>query len=112
MTMKLNWLLMLAFLCGCSHVKNDAKSDDQLPDALVSFDGVWAEDTTANALFTIKGDTVVNFEHGDRMFFKVVGDTIVIDYGDFIGKHLILKHTQDSLVLQNEDKSITRLYKR
>lgn len=111
MTMKLNWFLLLVFLCGCSYVKDDAKSD-QLQDALVSFDGVWAEDTAANALFTIKGDTVINFEHGDRMFYKVVGDTMVIDYGDFMGKHLILKHTSDSLVLRNENKSITKLYKR
>jgi hypothetical protein len=112
MIRKLNWFLLFVLLCGCSYVKNDVKSDDQLQNTGASFDGVWAEDTEANALFTIKGDTVVNFEHGDRMYFKVVGDTMLIDYGDSIGKHLILKHTQDSLVLQNEDKSITRLYKR
>lgn len=76
------------------------------------FDGIWAEHEEANALFTIKGDTIVNFEHGDRMRFEIVGDTMKIDYDGFIRRHLILKHTLDSLILQHEDRSITKLYKR
>lgn len=108
MTIRLYWVL-LAFLCGCSYSQKNVKSDEQLN---LSYDGVWAENEEANASFTIKGDTIIDFEHGDRMYFKVLGDTMIIDYDDFVGRHLILKHTSDSLILRNEDGSITRLYKR
>ena len=109
MTIRSYWFLLLAFLCGCSYSKTNVKSGEQLK---LSYDGVWAENEEANASFTIKGDTIIDFEHGDRMYFKVVGDTIIINYDDFVGRHLILKHTSDSLILQNEDSSVTRLYKR
>lgn len=78
----------------------------------LSYDGIWAESEEENALFKIKGDTVINVEHGDKMPFKAVNDTLIIDYDGVLGKYLILRHTADSLILENEDKSITRLYNR
>lgn len=107
MIFRLNCILLIV-LCGCSNNKN-IQSEEQSSHI---YDGIWAESADANALFTIKGDTIINFEHGDRMPFKVKGDSMLINYGDFIGKHLIMKHTEDSLILKNEDKSITKLYKR
>jgi hypothetical protein len=108
MGIRVHCILLLAFLCSCSNNKS-FQSDAQ---SLNGYDGVWAEDEDANALFTIKGDSIVNFEHGDRMRFKIIGDSMIIDYGDFVGRHLILKHTHDSLILKNEDNSVTKLYKR
>jgi hypothetical protein len=101
---------LILFLNSC-FFGNTPKSTEK-KDTIPSYDGIWAESEEENATFIIKGDSIQNVEHGDRMYFHVVSDTMIIDYGDFYGKHIILKLTQDSLVLRNEDKSITRLYKR
>lgn len=101
------WFILVVLMSYCA--KN---RDAALREKVIKYDGVWAESQEENALFTIKGDTIVNFDHGDRMYYKVTGDTLVIDYGDFLGRHVVLKHTNDSLILRNEDGSITRLYRR
>jgi hypothetical protein len=101
-------LAILLVVCACSKIPNHYDKQDSIS----KYSGVWAENESDNALFNIKGDSIENVEHGDRMVFKIVGDTMVIDYEEFIGKYIILKITADSLVLENEDSSVTRLYKR
>lgn len=101
-------LTILLVVCTCSKITNNHNKQDSIS----KYNGIWAENESDNALFIIKGDSIQNVEHGDRMAFKIVGDTMVIDYEDFIGKYIILKITADSLVLKNEDSSVTRLYKR
>jgi len=105
------WVVAVPFV-GCSQKVPKSQNPSQKSHGEISFDGVWARNIDENALFIIKGDTIVNFEHGDRMRFKVVVDTMIIDYGGFLGKYLILKHSTDSLILRNEDNSITPLFRR
>jgi hypothetical protein len=80
--------------------------------AVSQYDGTWAESEDENALFIIKGDTVKNVEHGDKMYFTIVGDSMIIDYVDSKAKYFVIRSSDDSLVLRNPDNSITRLYKR
>ena len=37
---------------------------------------------------------------------------MVVNYENILGKYIVLKISEDSLVIKNEDDSITRLYKR
>ena len=76
------------------------------------FEGIWAESEESNALFVVKGDTIKNVEHGDKMAFQVIDDTLTIDYVDSKAKYFIAKSSDDSLVLRNPDGSFTRLYRR
>jgi hypothetical protein len=97
------WIIFAMW--GCSNQMKTAADGNQ-------FDGIWAEDEISNALFKIKGDTIENVEHGNKMYFNVMHDTMTIDYIDSKMKYFIVKFSEDSLVLQNPDRSITRLCKR
>ena len=103
-----NFIMLL--LLGCS----GARDSKPRPQAIenIPLDGIWAENAAANPLFTISGSTITGYEQGDRTHLKVVGDTVLIYYEEFVGKYLILKHTTDSLILRKEDGSVTRLYRR
>lgn len=105
-------LFVLLVLISCNPSKKDNMEQDSKQILDSDYNGVWAENMTDNSWFTIKGDTIVNFDHDDRMYFSISGDTMLIDYGDFVGRHLILKKSKDSLILKNEDGSINKLYKR
>jgi hypothetical protein len=98
--------LILIVMNNCSHeIKSNISHTSQ-------YNGTWAESEEENALFVIKGDTVENVEHGDRMYFNVLNDTMTIDYVDSSAKYFIVKSSDDSLILQNPDKSVIRLYRR
>jgi hypothetical protein len=105
--MKNSFFIVSLLICCSPKVDSSVDSTEQL-----TYDGSWAENEEDNALFIIKGDSIQNVEHGDKMFFQVRNDTRIIDYVDFKGKYFVVKVTRDSLILQNPDKSITRVYKR
>jgi hypothetical protein len=104
--------IYVAFLCISLYSCSDQAKTVQKDKANIVFDGVWAVSDSSNAMFSIQGDTIIDFEHGDRMHFRVSDDTMIIDYGGYFGNHEILKHTSDSLILRNEDGSVIRLYHR
>ncbi len=77
-------------------------------------DGVWAEREAANALFIVRGDSILNIEDRANSFhYTFDGDTLKIDYKENgIGMHFILRADNDSLILRNQDSSVTKLYNR
>ena len=82
-------------------------------DNMKLYEGIWAEDINENAFFIIKKGRVYNIDDMKTSFvFKIIKDTIVVNYEGFLGKYVVLKISDDSLVIKNEDYSITRLYKR
>lgn len=110
------YTVFLFLTCNSNNKVDDKKQITEInyvkKDTILSFDGIWAENEEDNAWFIIKGDSIQNVEHDNKMCFKISGDTLVIYYVDFIGTSIILKHTKDSLIFRNEDNSISKLYNR
>lgn len=100
--------------CQQSRTKNDNSEPPQISIKNMSlYEGVWAENPNDNAFFIIKKSRVYNIDDMKHSFpFKIEKDTMVVDYNEFLGKYVILKISSDSLIIKNEDATITRLYKR
>ncbi len=121
--MKKTFLLLLIVLfhsCetktgGESNKRNELKDTSRSPgkkaELKYEIEGIWAESLEENPWFKIEGDSIMNIEHGDKMKFIVSGDTLLIDYGNDVGWHLIIKLTEDSLVLKNRNGSLSKLYR-
>jgi hypothetical protein len=77
------------------------------------YEGIWAENINENAFFIIKKGRLYNIDDMKTSFpFIMRKDTMVVNYENILGKYIVLKISEDSLVIKNEDDSITRLYKR
>ena len=65
--------------------------------------GIWGIDTLENAVFAIRGDSLIFTEHLETpYFFEVKGDSIVIDLDDFKLVWIVKRLNSDSLVVTSK----------
>jgi hypothetical protein len=121
---KLLFLMMVTLLpaCNCNKEKNEKnvnvpiinKIDTHIVDKSIPstksnlqqrLNGVWIikDSETGNANFLLKDSLIYYPETNSSYYFKIVGDTLVVKYDDYI-QHLHFKfHGNDTLVLNGED---------
>ena len=117
------WFILLLVLPYCSPKKESVENTSidsnkvvQVPltskDSIrFNFEGIWAENETDDAFFIIERDSIFSIDR-EGFYYYVNDNEMIIDYKDFIGRHTIVKVSPDSLILINEDSSITKLYRR
>jgi hypothetical protein len=80
---------------------------------LYKLDGIWAENKEDNALFYIKNDSIYYLDDLKPYHYKLINDTLTIYLDNFISKSILVKNTNDSLLLKElETGEIIRLYNR
>lgn len=117
-----NAFYYLIILAACSNPKNGKLSYDQNDESFVknrneidsmkTLQGIWAEDSISSAYFLVKGDSIQSVDDVSGLYCYIRKDTLVVNYDWGIMKYRILKMSNDSLLVRNEDNSIVKLYKR
>jgi hypothetical protein len=92
---------------GQSALKQEAVSQ-KVPDVSLQsnkdqLQGIWGIDTVENAIFEIKGDSIIYTEHRDTpYYFQTIGDSITIDVDGFKLVWVVKQLQSDSLVVTNQ----------
>ncbi|OSY89151.1 hypothetical protein WH52_00395 [Tenacibaculum holothuriorum] len=74
---------------------------------------VWGERQNENAVFEIKNDTLKYIEYYNTTYLISLDENIfTIRYSDnkILSQNRLLKLTKDSLVLENDDKTLLKLF--
>ena len=67
--------------------------------------GIWKADYDdgPNATLAIYEDSVFNVEHFSKYGYELKGDTLIIDFGDWMSESIVTKAVKDTLVLIDEN---------
>ena len=75
--------------------------------------GLWAQSDTANAIFSIDGDTLNYVDEEDGVcIYTIIDGFFVINCDSFITKNKILKINSDTLIFKTETGVINTFFKR
>ena len=82
--------------------KSEKIAEDTISMVAPRLDGVWSEsnDINENADFLIENDIIIYFDNLEHPFkFNIYGDTLRFNYSQGVYQMIILKLTQDTLIL-------------
>lgn len=122
--MKMKVYILIIFLLATSivfsfsniNLKCFIQSEQSVDSSNIAYrnlQGVWEIDTSSNAEFEIRGDSVYYIEHQDKpLKWLVQKEKLIIYYDKLKVVDKIIKLTRDSLILKSEMNEISKYYKR